>query len=135
MRDRERARFRRGAYLIPSLFTTGNLLCGYIAVVRSVQGEFEWAAIAVFIAALLDRVDGWVARLTGTTSDFGVQFDSLADVISFGIAPALLAYLWALSALPKWATSKRPPRNSKLTCCVASSAVIARRFARRKPFS
>src|SRR6267378_2689350 len=98
---KDRARFRRGAYLIPSLFTTGNLLCGYIAIVRSVQGEFEWAAIAVFIAALLDRVDGWVARLTGTTSDFGVQFDSLADVISFGTAPALLAYLWALSALPK----------------------------------
>src|SRR3989441_5212099 len=101
MRVRERTRFRRGAYLIPSLFTTGNLLCGYIAVVRSVQGEFEWAAIAVFIAALLDRVDGWVARLTGTTSDFGVQFDSLADVISFGIAPALLAYVWALAALPR----------------------------------
>ena len=98
---KDRARFRRGAYLIPSLFTTGNLLCGYIAVVRSIQGEFEWAAIALFIAALLDRLDGWVARLTGTTSDFGVQFDSLADVISFGIAPALLAYVWALSALPK----------------------------------
>jgi len=91
MIPRERARFRRGAYLIPSLFTTGNLLCGYIALVRSIQGEFEWAAIALFIAALLDRVDGWVARLTGTSSDFGVQFDSLADVISFGIAPALLA--------------------------------------------
>ncbi len=101
MSDRKRARFRRGAYLIPSLFTTGNLLCGYIAIVRSIQGEFEWAAIALFIAALLDRVDGWVARLTGTTSDFGVQFDSLADVISFGIAPALLAYIWALSSLPK----------------------------------
>ena len=105
MRDvarlKDRARFRRGAYLIPSLFTTGNLLGGYIAVVRSIHGEFEWAAIALFIAALLDRVDGWVARLTGTTSDFGVQFDSLADVISFGIAPALLAYIWALSSLPK----------------------------------
>ncbi|MBI4168957.1 MAG: CDP-diacylglycerol--serine O-phosphatidyltransferase [Acidobacteria bacterium] len=98
---KERTRFRRGAYLIPSLFTTGNLLCGYIAVVRSVQGQFEWAAIALFIAALLDRVDGWVARLTGTSSDFGVQFDSLADVISFGIGPALLAYMWALSDLPK----------------------------------
>ena len=98
---KDRARFRRGAYLIPSLFTTGNLLCGYIAVVRSIQGEFEWAAIALFIAALLDRLDGWVARLTGTTSDFGVQFDSLADVISFGIAPALLAHIWALSALPR----------------------------------
>ena len=100
MSARERARFRRGAYLIPSLFTTGNLLCGYIALVRSVQGEFEWAAIALFIAALLDRLDGWVARLTGTTSDFGVQYDSLADVISFGMAPAVLVYLWALSSLP-----------------------------------
>ena len=104
MRDRERARFRRGAYLIPSLFTTGNLLCGYIAVVRSIQGEFEWAAIALFIAALLDRLDGWVARLTGTTSDFGVQFDSLADVISFGVAPAFLLYSFALRDLgrPAW---------------------------------
>jgi CDP-diacylglycerol---serine O-phosphatidyltransferase len=96
-----RARYRRGAYLIPSLFTTGNLLCGYIAVVRSIQGEFEWAAIALFIAALLDRLDGWVARLTGTTSDFGVQLDSLADVISFGVGPAVLAYMWALTGLPK----------------------------------
>lgn len=98
---RERARFRRGAYLVPSLFTIGNLLCGYITVVRSVQGEFEWAAVALFIAAVLDRVDGWVARLTGTTSDFGVQLDSLADAISFGMAPALLAYMWALASLPK----------------------------------
>ena len=96
-----RARFRRGAYLVPSLFTTANLLCGYIAVVRCIQGEFEWAAIALFIAALLDRVDGWVARLTGTSSDFGVQLDSLADVISFGMAPALMAYMWALAPLPK----------------------------------
>ncbi len=98
---RTRTRYRRGAYIIPSLFTTGNLLCGYIAVVRSIQGEFEWAAIALFIAALLDRLDGWVARLTGTTSDFGVQLDSLADVISFGVAPAVLAYMWALTGLPR----------------------------------
>jgi CDP-diacylglycerol--serine O-phosphatidyltransferase len=96
-----RVRFRRGAYLIPSLFTTGNLLCGYIATVRSIQGEFEWAAIALFIAALLDRMDGWVARLTGTSSGFGVQLDSLADAISFGMAPALMAYMWALAPLPK----------------------------------
>src|SRR4029077_739391 len=115
MRVRERPRFRRGAYLIPSLFTTGNLLCGYIDVVRSIQGEFEWAAIALFIAALLDRLDGWVARLTGTTSDFGVQFDSLADVISFGIAPALLAYMWALSALP-------PPWSLRPFLLLATSA-------------
>lgn len=98
---RPRTRFRRGAYLVPSLFTTANLLCGYIAVVRGIRGDFEWAAIALFIAALLDRLDGWVARLTGTTSDFGVQLDSLADVISFGMAPALLVYVWALSGLPR----------------------------------
>jgi CDP-diacylglycerol--serine O-phosphatidyltransferase len=92
---------RRGAYIIPSLFTTGNLLCGYIAVVRSLHGDYEWAALAVFIAALLDRVDGWVARLTRTASDFGVQLDSLADVISFGMAPALMVYMWALAQMPK----------------------------------
>ena len=101
MRGRARARVRRGAYIIPSLLTMGNLLCGYVAVVRSLEGQFEWAALAVFIAALLDRLDGWVARLTGTSSEFGVQLDSLADVISFGLAPALMTYLWALAALPK----------------------------------
>src|SRR5206468_1160617 len=73
---RTRARLRRGVYIIPSLFTTGNLLCGYIAVVRSLQGDYEWAALAVFIAALLDRADGWVARLTRTSTEFGVQLDS-----------------------------------------------------------
>src|SRR6185503_18569117 len=94
-------RLRRGAYLIPSLFTTGNLLCGYIAVMRSLKGDYEWAAVAIFVAALLDRLDGWVARLTGTSSDFGVQLDSIADIISFGMAPALVAYLWGLAQLPK----------------------------------
>jgi CDP-diacylglycerol---serine O-phosphatidyltransferase len=101
VRSRAQVRVRRGAYIIPSLFTTGNLLCGYIAVVRSLEGQFEWAALAIFIAALLDRVDGWVARLTRTSSAFGVQLDSLADVISFGMAPALVVYLWALAPLPK----------------------------------
>ena len=101
MRSRAQVRVRRGAYIIPSLFTTGNLLCGYIAVVRSLEGQFEWAALAIFIAALLDRVDGWVARLTRTSSAFGVQLDSLADIISFGMAPALVIYLWALAPLPK----------------------------------
>lgn len=96
-----RARLRRGAYLIPSLFTVGNLLCGYIAVVRSLKGEYEWAAVAIFVAALLDRLDGWVARLTGTSSEFGVQLDSIADIISFGMAPAMLVYLWGLAQLPK----------------------------------
>jgi CDP-diacylglycerol--serine O-phosphatidyltransferase len=98
---RARTRLRRGAYILPSLFTTGNLLCGYVAIIRSLQGDYEWAALALFIAALLDRVDGWVARLTRTSSDFGVQLDSLSDIISFGMAPALVVYLWGLSQMPK----------------------------------
>lgn len=98
---RTRARLRRGAYVIPSLFTIGNLLSGYIAIVRSLQGDYQVAAAAVFIAALLDRVDGWVARLTRTATEFGVQLDSLADVISFGMAPALMVYMWALAQMPK----------------------------------
>jgi CDP-diacylglycerol--serine O-phosphatidyltransferase len=98
---RARARLRRGAYVIPSLFTVGNLLCGYVAIIRSLQGDYEWAALLLFLAALLDRVDGWVARLTRTSSEFGVQLDSLSDVISFGIAPALVVYLWGLAQLPK----------------------------------
>ena len=98
---RTRARPRRGAYVIPSLFTIANLLAGYIAVIRSLQGDYEWASLAIFIAAALDRVDGWVARLTRTSSDFGVQLDSLADVISFGMAPALMTYMWGLAQLPK----------------------------------
>jgi CDP-diacylglycerol--serine O-phosphatidyltransferase len=96
-----RARLRRGAYIIPSLFTIGNLMCGYIAVIRSLQGDYQVAALALFVAAFLDRVDGWVARLTRTSSEFGVQLDSLADIISFGMAPALMIYLWSLSQLPK----------------------------------
>jgi CDP-diacylglycerol--serine O-phosphatidyltransferase len=72
-----------------------------VAIIRSLQGDYEWAALALFIAALLDRVDGWVARLTRTSSDFGVQLDSLSDIISFGMAPALVVYLWGLSQMPK----------------------------------
>ena len=98
---RARTRLRRGAYVLPSLFTIGNLLCGYVAIIRSLQGDYEWAALALFIAALLDRIDGWVARLTRTSSEFGVQLDSLSDVISFGMAPALVVYLWGLAQLPK----------------------------------
>ena len=123
---RQRARFRRGAYIVPSLFTTANLLCGYIAVIRSLQGDFEWAAIALFIAALLDRVDGWVARLTGTSSDFGVQLDSLADIISFGMAPALVAYMWALSSLPR-------PWSLAPFLYVAAGAVRLARFNIQAP--
>ncbi len=88
--------------LLPSLFTVGNLFCGYACVIYAMRGDFEAAAPFVGIAVVLDMLDGRIARLTGTTSDFGVQFDSLADVISFGIAPAVLTFAWGLAPLGRW---------------------------------
>jgi len=90
-------RLRRGIYLLPSLFTVANLLCGYYACVAALIGtneDFDHAAKAIGIAILFDAMDGRIARMTGTNTEFGVQFDSLADVVSFGIAPAILAYAW-----------------------------------------
>jgi CDP-diacylglycerol--serine O-phosphatidyltransferase len=95
-RPRHPRRFRRGAYLLPSLLTLGNLFCGYASVVFAMRGNFQQAAILIGIAIVLDMLDGRVARLTGTTSAFGVEFDSLADVVSFGMAPAILAFTWGL---------------------------------------
>jgi CDP-diacylglycerol--serine O-phosphatidyltransferase len=89
----------RGVYLLPNLFTTGGLFAGYYAIIAATQGRFEFACIAVFVAALLDGVDGRVARLTNTQSEFGVQYDSLADLISFGLAPSLIMYHWALGSM------------------------------------
>ena len=91
-------RFERGIYLLPTLFTVGNLFCGYSSLVQSSRDRIEMAALLIIIAGVLDGLDGRIARLTNTTSDFGVQFDSLADVVSFGVAPAMLAYHWALSS-------------------------------------
>ena len=87
---------KRGTHLLPSLFTVGNIFCGYMAIVRSMMGEYETAALLILVAALLDGLDGRVARATGTSSEFGLQFDSIADVISFGVAPAMLAFSWSL---------------------------------------
>ncbi len=103
--DRPRRRFRRGVYLLPSLFTLGNMFCGYACVVYAMRGEYETAAPFIGIAIVLDMLDGRIARMTGATSDFGVEFDSLADVISFGIAPAILSFAWGLSPLGRlgWA--------------------------------
>jgi CDP-diacylglycerol--serine O-phosphatidyltransferase len=103
--DPPRRRFRRGVYLLPSLFTLGNLFCGYACVVYAMRGEYETAAPFIGFAIVLDMLDGRIARLTGTASDFGVEFDSLADVISFGIAPAILSFAWGLSPLGRlgWA--------------------------------
>jgi CDP-diacylglycerol--serine O-phosphatidyltransferase len=100
-----RRRFRRGVYLLPSLFTLANMFCGYACVVYAMRGEYETAAPFIGFAIVLDMLDGRIARMTGTESDFGVQFDSLADVISFGIAPAILSFAWGLSSLGRlgWA--------------------------------
>ncbi len=89
----------RGIYLLPNLFTSGALFAGFYAIIAASQGRFTDACIAVFVAAVLDGLDGRIARLTGTQSDFGVQYDSLSDLISFGMAPALVMYHWALSEL------------------------------------
>lgn len=90
---------RRGIYLLPNLFTTGGLFGGFFAIIAASQGRFEAACVAIFIAAILDGIDGRVARLTNTQTEFGVQYDSLADLVSFGMAPALVMYYWALSSL------------------------------------
>jgi CDP-diacylglycerol--serine O-phosphatidyltransferase len=87
-----RARLRRGAYILPSLFTIGNIFFGFFAVVSALNGSFQRAAVLIFLAGILDGLDGRIARLTGTESDFGREFDSLADVITFGMSPALLVY-------------------------------------------
>ncbi len=94
-------RFRRGAALLPSLFTLGNLFMGFWSIVRSINGQFAEAAQFIGAAAVFDMLDGRIARLTGTSSEFGAELDSLSDVISFGLAPALLAYSWAFTGLPR----------------------------------
>jgi CDP-diacylglycerol--serine O-phosphatidyltransferase len=92
---------RRGIYLLPNAFTTAGLFCGFYAIVMAMGQKFDYAAIAIFSAMLLDAVDGRVARLTNTQSEFGAQYDSLADMVSFGAAPALVVYVWALQGMGK----------------------------------
>ena len=87
---------RRGIYLLPNLFTTGVLFCGFFAIVQAMNGRFEVAAVAVYVAMVLDGMDGRVARWTNTQSEFGAQYDSIADMVAFGAAPALIAYTWVL---------------------------------------
>ncbi|WP_154223965.1 CDP-diacylglycerol--serine O-phosphatidyltransferase [Marinicella rhabdoformis] len=90
---------RKGIYLLPNLFTTGAMFAGYYAIIASIQGKFGMACLSIFIAALLDGLDGRVARLTNTQSAFGEQYDSLSDLVSFGIAPSILAFNWSLYSL------------------------------------
>jgi CDP-diacylglycerol--serine O-phosphatidyltransferase len=127
-------RLRRGIFLLPSMFTAANLLCGYYAVVASLVGgweDFDRAAKAIGFAILFDSLDGRVARMTGTNTEFGVQFDSLADVVSFGIAPAVMAYAWGVRGLP----GQHTPGIQQLSefgwvCCVVFLICCAWRLAR-----
>ena len=99
--DKPRKR-SKGIYLLPNAFTTAALFCGFFAIVNAMNHQFEIAAIAIFASLVLDGMDGRVARMTNTQSAFGEQYDSLADMVSFGVAPALVAYEWALKDLGKW---------------------------------
>src|SRR5574340_389381 len=90
---------RRGIYLLPNLFTTAALFAGFYSIVQAMNGRYEAAAIAIFIAMVMDGLDGRVARMTRTQSAFGAEYDSLSDMVSFGAAPALLVYEWALRGL------------------------------------
>ena len=103
--DVQRRRFRRGVYLLPSMFTMGSMFCGYACIVYAMRGEFVTAAPFIGLAIVIDMLDGRIARMTGTTSAFGVEFDSLADIISFGVAPAILTFAWGLQPLGRlgWA--------------------------------
>jgi CDP-diacylglycerol--serine O-phosphatidyltransferase len=95
-------KMRKGIYILPNLFTTGNLFCGFWAIISVFQEKFFYASVAILLASVFDVLDGKVARLSGSTSKFGVQYDSLADLVSFGIAPALLAFSWALRPYGKF---------------------------------
>ena len=92
---------RRGIYLLPNLFTTAGLFAGFYAVISAMNERFEVAAVAIFVAMVMDGFDGRVARMTNTQSDFGKEYDSLADMVSFGLAPSLVIYQWALAPLGK----------------------------------
>lgn len=105
--DRTPRRMRKGMYILPSLFTIGNIGAGFYAILQAVQGtvtetqHFNYAAIAIGFAVLFDGLDGTIARLTNTSSDFGRELDSLADVVTFGVAPAVLAFMWGFHQLPR----------------------------------
>jgi len=96
------SRLRQGIYLLPSLFTAGNLFCGLFSIISTFNGKYHHAALLIVVAYLLDGLDGAIARLTNTCSQFGIEFDSLADVVSFGAAPAILAYAFALTPWGMW---------------------------------
>jgi len=100
-RKKADGRLRRGFYVIPSLFTVANIFCGFLSIIASSRDQYERAAVLILVAIFADVLDGRIARLTGTTTQFGEEFDSLADVVSFGMAPALLAFKWGLWDVPR----------------------------------
>jgi len=95
----KKERSRRGIYILPNIFTSLNLFCGFYAVIAAIDGKFTAAAIAIIIGVMFDILDGKIARATNTTSQFGLEYDSLADLVSFGLAPGIMIYLWALKPL------------------------------------
>lgn len=133
-RRQTRARLRRGIFLLPSIFTGANLLCGYYASIAALNGgteDFDHAAKAIGIAILFDSLDGRIARLTGTNTEFGVQFDSLADVVSFGIAPAILAYSWGFRSIAGLSSEGYEQLGHfAWICCLAFLICSAWRLAR-----
>jgi CDP-diacylglycerol--serine O-phosphatidyltransferase len=92
---KNRKKLQRGIYVLPNLLTTANLFCGFYAIIAAIQGNFVKGAVAIMLAAMFDGLDGKIARVTGAVSRFGLEYDSLSDVISFGVAPGVLVYLWA----------------------------------------
>ncbi len=106
-RARPSRRFRRGVYLVPGLFTVANMFCGWASIVYAMRGEYEIAGPLIGFAMVLDMLDGRIARMAGATSEFGEEFDSLADVISFGVAPATLVFAWGMAPLGRlgWAAA------------------------------
>ncbi len=95
-RKKKKNQERRGIYILPNLFTTASLFCGFYSIVSSIGGRYYAAAVAILISCVFDLLDGRIARFTRTTSRFGLEYDSLSDLVAFGVAPAILAYLWAL---------------------------------------
>ena len=93
---------RKGIYVLPNLFTTANLLCGFYSIIIAMKGDYFMAAVPLLIAFILDGLDGRIARFTNTTSKFGAEYDSLSDLIAFGVAPAILVYTWGLTDFGKW---------------------------------
>jgi len=132
--DPRRNRLRRGVYLLPSLLTMGNMFCGYACVVYAMRGEYATAAPFIGFAVILDMLDGRIARLTNTTSEFGVEFDSMADIISFGVAPAILSFSWGLQALGRlgWAAGFMFVAAAAMRAAAPRRAIFAGRTALRR---